>query len=71
MCNGVIIIPHHDLKQLPCWYYGEYKVNDYEFAVVTYGITTLPISLISAQSLSSYEKHTDGHHLSRGWVVLG
>jgi hypothetical protein len=42
MRNGVIGIPLHDLKQQSSWYYGVKIFKNYEFAVVTYGITSAP-----------------------------
>jgi hypothetical protein len=41
MRNGVIIIPPHEFKQLSCWYYRVYKVENYEFSFVKYGIVSI------------------------------
>jgi hypothetical protein len=40
--NSVIIIPPHEFKQTSCWYYKVQEVTNYDFRVVTYGITSTP-----------------------------
>jgi hypothetical protein len=41
MGNGVII-PPHDFKQPSCWYYRLQEIKQYDFGVITNGITSIP-----------------------------
>jgi hypothetical protein len=71
MDSGVIIIHPHDLMELSCWCHLEFKVENYKFAVVTYGITTTPNFIKFPCSHSHCVMCTDGPHLSKGEVRLG
>jgi hypothetical protein len=73
-----VITPPHDFKQPPCLYYQEKEVKEYEFGVVTYGITSIPnfinfrpaiLQLFNASRRASIVKTSDLVEL--GWVGLG
>jgi hypothetical protein len=42
MRNGVIGIPTHDFQEPSRFYYQEKDSKKYEFALVTYGVTSIP-----------------------------
>jgi hypothetical protein len=73
MGSGVIIISPHEFKELSCWYYREYKAENYEFAFVPYGTPTIPNFTTFFSPLSTFEMRTEGHHIEevkKGFVRL-
>jgi hypothetical protein len=61
MGSGVIIIPPHKFKQLSCWYYRVRILPNYEFAIITYGITSMP-NFIKTLTHVWLLMRTDGYH---------
>jgi hypothetical protein len=71
--NGVIIIPPHDFKHPPNWYYRAQLVTKYTFGIITYGMKSVPNFMkIRTEIIKILNAHKRVLHakIKLGWVTL-
>jgi hypothetical protein len=40
--NGILTVPHHNFEHLSHWYYLVQEIKNYEFGILSNGMTALP-----------------------------
>jgi hypothetical protein len=66
--NSVIVIPPHDFMQISRWYYGDSKIENYEFSFVKCGMISIQRSINFRTTIINLWNSYTRIFLMKGWV---